>query len=623
MIKSENILFFKKNPLIDLEKLNKYDEKEIESFKIADSKSGDKYLYYRNGKEEINVTSSYDPLREGQKIVEGHKNMDSFSHVLFLGTGLGYQIEYFSEKYPGIEFSIYEPSEEIFYIYSSNKIIPTNKLFEIGIGNEKSNIEKFILKMIAKIRHGLLIIEIPSYKNIFKDFYDNFMSVFKQIINDKRSTMFVNYGYQKKWIINSLVNFPKVLNSKNILMAKDKDIFKNKPAILAAAGPSINDEKENLRKIIDEDKAYVFSIGSTIDFFLNHGMKPDVSTVYDPTNLILLDFKKVLEENINDIPLIFGSSCGYELVEHYPGPLLHMIISQDTTSRFFLNSVEKEMIEGIIDAPTIAIITLQLLHKLGFDPIILVGQNLAVRGDRFYADGIEDYDIMKRRKVIEVNEDYMKVPSVDGDFVYTTPAFNGMRKNMETLLSVMKERKIINSTQGGAHIEGTEFIPLSQVMEDYLSVSVEKIKIDSVETSNYDIKTLQERQNILRKSEEKLDDLFAKAIGILKKIRKLFRNQNYQELENEYKKIENTFTEISKNEFYNIYILPMNRVFYDFLIMELAEVKREKNKLKKAEMVIKTFSDYTYICTEDKRKLKSIYENIDTSISDYLDKRGE
>ena len=51
-----------------------------------------------------------------------------------------------------------------------------------------------------------------------------------------------------------------------------------------------------------------------------------------------------------------------------------MITSQDTVSNYYLKDVEGKAINIVQDAPSIAVVTVQLLYQLGFSTIILVGQ---------------------------------------------------------------------------------------------------------------------------------------------------------------------------------------------------------------------------------------------------------
>lgn len=75
--------------------------------------------------------------------------------------------------------------------------------------------------------------------------------------------------------------------------------------------------------------------------------------------------------------MVFGSSVGFETLENYPSKMAHFITNQDYISTNILkhNSIEK--IEAVKDSPSIAIITLQILNFLKFNPIILVGQTFS------------------------------------------------------------------------------------------------------------------------------------------------------------------------------------------------------------------------------------------------------
>ncbi len=67
-----------------------------------------------------------------------------------------------------------------------------------------------------------------------------------------------------------------------------------------------------------------------------HDIYPDAATTYDPGKFNHNVFTKIKEEGIADIPMIFGSSVGYETIMNYPGNKYHMITSQDTVSAYYL-----------------------------------------------------------------------------------------------------------------------------------------------------------------------------------------------------------------------------------------------------------------------------------------------
>ncbi len=100
----------------------------------------------------------------------------------------------------------------------------------------------------------------------------------------------------------------------------------------------------------------------------------------------------------------------------------------------------------VYDAPTIAVVTLQLLYELGFNRIILVGQNLAYRGKKRHSEGI-DYSRDLTDKEVEKG---IYVKDVYGEDILTNLGFNSMRQQMEAYIKAFPNLKVINTTKGGA-----------------------------------------------------------------------------------------------------------------------------------------------------------------------------
>src|SRR5690606_34518616 len=187
------------------------------------------------------------------------------------------------------------------------------------------------------------------------------------------------------------------LSTLNILADK-KHVFQDKPVLLVAAGPSLADEYDNLRYIKEHGLAYIFAVGSANRALIANEILPDAVVTYDPQEHNYQVFQPMYEKHIDTIPMIYGTSVGYETLEYYQGPKLHFITSQDSITPYFAkNTITKSDI--VDDSFSVAIITLQLLLKMNAGPIILVGQNFAFRDNLFYAK-----DIQRGDKSAEVQE---------------------------------------------------------------------------------------------------------------------------------------------------------------------------------------------------------------------------
>lgn len=106
---------------------------------------------------------------------------------------------------------------------------------------------------------------------------------------------------------------------------------------------------------------------------------------------------------------------GYETVQKYPGPMMHFMVGGDYFSSFLLKRLNDTPVDFVNPAKSIAIITLQLLYKLGCNPIILAGQNFAYSQDRTYAQGMAFNNELSTTHM----EQAIVVKDVEGNDVYT------------------------------------------------------------------------------------------------------------------------------------------------------------------------------------------------------------
>lgn len=459
----------------------------------------------------------------------------------------------------------------------------------------------------------------PIYGKVFPEEYNKFFTRFKEIIKGTRSSIHTNLAFQKRWIINSMKNLKEVLNTPNILIEK-KGQFKGKPAILVAAGPSLNEEIENIRYIKENGLAYIFSVGSAINTLIHNNIYPDALTSYDPKvgNQKVIEIVK--DKDIKEIPIIFGSSIGYETIENYPSDMYHMITSQDTVSNYFLRNKDNENIGLVQDAPSIAVVTLQLLYTLGFNCVILVGQNLAFRGKERHSEGISYSK--------EVSEEEMEkgiwIKDVYDNEILTNEGFNRMRHQMEYYIKHLPNIEVINTTKGGAHIEGTKFIELKEIINHNLKERVVEENWLDGNNTNYDKEYLELQLKKMDRAYENALKINKEYNNILRKIEKAINNRNFKQAENLYIKLDKQLRKVEGNDFYKTFTLPMNRVQYKILADSIDSLNEVKEPYEKGLKIVGSFRGFISVCVNDINMIEPIYEEMKESINQYVKKsRGD
>lgn len=611
MILIDNINILKSSYPDIWDQIKQFEDKENRLLtEIEETRNGDKTLAITKDDRKVYLHSKYNPIREAETIVESLSNIDENTNIIFYGTGLGYHIQLILEEYKDIKYYIYEPVPEILYAFLSNvniKKLKPNRLMGISTNFDGNSIDKFV----DRNRDKITIVELPSHKQNFIGENSIFNRMMLNAVKDKRNSLAANYKFQRRWIINSMKNLKEVLSTPNIIVEKAGQ-FKGKTAIIAAAGPSLNDEIENLRYIKENGLAYILSVGSAINTLIHNNIYPDAACTYDPMVFNQNVFKTTKEKGISEIPMIFGSSVGYETLENYPGDKYHMITSQDTVAGYFLKDEAGKDINIVQDAPTIAVVTLQLLYTLGFSNIILVGQNLAYRGKERHSEGVS-YSWKVTDKEIENG---LWVKDVYGNEILTNEGYNSMRQQIELYIKLLPNINVINTTKGGAHIEGAGFKELKEVMDTILNEKiVEENWLDGNKTA-YDIEHLKSQFRKMDKSYDNALKINKEYISILNKILKAIENRNYSQAENLYVKLDKQLRKLENNDFYKTFILPMNRVQYKILADSIDSLNEEKNPVEKGKRIVDSFRGFMDICDKDIEIIEPIYYEMKECIKD-------
>jgi len=590
-------------------------EKDLDLERLVISQSKSKVLtanYKLNENQEMMIHSSYDPIREAERLIKSHaEDLKAGTHVLFYGAGLGYHIEKFHELYPNLTYSIYEPLPEVLFKVSSEIKLERficEKMKGFYLDRHDQETEEYLQEFQTENRNIHLIV-LPSYENIAKEKKERFLEKIKVVILNRRSSLYTTANFQSRWIINSIVNFKKVLQTPNMICDLDSSEFQGKPAVIVSAGPSLAEDIEYIRYIKEKQLAYVFSVGSAVNTLLSYNIRPDAVFTYDPGEQNHLVFDKMVKQNINDIPMIFGSSVGYETLDCYKGPKVHFITSQDRTSLYLLEDqldIENDL---ILDSPSIAVMTFQILNKLGASPIIFAGQNLGYLYDRLYSKGIEYEHISSEIDRDELANALVTL-DVYGNEIKTNIGFNYMRESIESFAKASKKGTFINTTKGGAAIEGIPFKPITEVIEEILKRPVGINHWWSKE-NKYKKNLLQGKRTDLKQSIKDFYIIIEKLDKWLQTIKRGTQLKSKLQVDQSLIAFDHIYAELLENLYYKNFIGFSIRVHVEYITNEIRRINQEPDSFIKAIEITKSFGNFIKQCnTAGKEIEKYIKANI-------------
>lgn len=549
--------------------------------------------------------SKYNPEIEINRILEKEVKGSKTPYFLFIGIGTGLQIKKALESFPDAHYTIVEPKIELLVAYFQFK--DTYKfnwrncddlIIDWGDLENKSD-------LINQFNNDMTQIILPTYKQLFKKDIEVLYEKIKSDLENTVNELSVNSHFQKRWTINSIKNSNAVLKTTNFL-ENARPILNNQPVLLVSAGPSLTQDIELIRKIKNEGRAYIIAVGSAGVALIEEGIIPDLLFSYDPKEQNQMITQKIKNRNL-EIPLIFGSTIGYETIENYPGAMSHFITSQDLYGQYVFETPSYEIIQ---DAPSIAVITINILLHLNCSPIILAGQNLGFVDNKRYAKSVK-YTDSPEDSIVETTSTMIKTLDVSGNLINTDKTFEQMKMAMENTIAYYNlDTPIINTTKNGAAIKGTVYKPLEEVMETYLleKNKVSKEKLKSIFLNNIVNKTYNSNNAKLVKDLEILKIYFEKIENCIKKILTIYDTRVFTKLNKAFIDFDRAFNRILDNKAYIIFIFPMCRNQASFFVTNKTKVMEIKQPIKKVEKFIEVYVPYFKIL---QKAFNEVYELID------------
>ncbi|GAF67094.1 hypothetical protein BTS2_4003 [Bacillus sp. TS-2] len=583
MVKEQNVKFLSRNfpqfnLLLEQEKISTFNHLEV-----VNSKSGLPTVQYIEANQKQYIHSAYHPEREAKQLIESYRKelelAEKYEHVLFYGCGFGYHIKAFQQEHPHLIYSIIEPELAVFQLFIEQNhfkdvLKKSRNLFISNQENQGQELEQFLASNQVLTKKTLIIAH-PAYQRIWTKKYEQFLKISKKSLQDYSLNLYTTNKYSSRWLLNSLMNLPETLKTPNILDGSYRKYFEGLPLLIVSAGPSLKYEYENLKKIKEKGMAYIFAVGSANKALLKEGIVPDAICTYDPQEVNQYAFDELNRQTELSIPLIYGTSVGFETVERYRGPKLHMITNQDSITPYYLYP-KNTSFDVIEDAPTIASVTLQLAAKLGSDPIVFVGQNLGYLDEEIYAEGIKSDEQTNRVKQnINLEKGKNVTLNVEGKEMKTSPSFLSMKQNLEYYISRYPGRKFINTTIGGAQIEGTSYLKLGSLIQNLFNKQVKKF-IDYKHTIDY-----QSVNNNLKNIESSIAE-YNKLVNKLERHMNEYRGTELKQQKKTERKLMQDLDKLLKLDAMFVYFRPMEILAFNQMLKKIGELKENHNLLEEA-----------------------------------------
>lgn len=439
-----------------------------------------------------------DPLDKAKNQVDLIDAKEDTSLVVIMGLGLGYHAEHLERRF-SCPIIVFEPNLDIAATTLSQRPLPLKRTVVC------TEIPQLLVHTQARLQftdRKIVVAAIKEYQHLFPEIFSKFkQSVYQAIANAQilENTTAIR---SMDWIYHAAKNVPKAADKPTIECLGDR--FKMRPGILVSAGPSLDTNIHQLKAA--QGHALILAVNAAAKPLEKAGIKADIIAVVEG-----LDLRAQLDgiSWLKDTSLAPTLNCFpgfFDLKAKYLFPIADFSIA---ASDWFSKAYKwRQMPSG----GSVACTAFSMLYSLGCDPIILIGQDLAYTKGKSYAKSTTygaqamHFDSNSNRlKMVETERnttietlrkegglallDNMEAVEVDAwglkGKVYTAQMFNLFNTWFETAAtSWAKDRTLINATEGGAHIDGFEEIPLAKALEIHCTTPIDKEQLIDDAVSN-------------------------------------------------------------------------------------------------------------------------------------------
>ncbi len=436
-----------------------------EDFEVYEAESKDVIISYQG----LALDDIYDPIRVAKTNwnLNVTKTPSKYDIVVVFGLGLGYL---FKRAYINCDSRIllFEPEINILrYVLEYvdfSEIISEDRVF---ITNEKKEALSFLTEKYLS-DDNLFFLFPEAYAQLSTQIMSDFTNDIVEICNLKKMDVNTIKKMAKKWTMHTLNNLTRIQNSRPLSWLKDR--YKGKTALIAAAGPSLADNIEQIKK--NRDKFIIFSVNRAAPTLYKNGIKPDF-VLFADVNSVNDNIKDIVEElkTTNIIADLRANSQVYSTFEN----ILTYFSKNDLIAQN-INNVSGNSFSLLETAGTATAQSYYAARLLGMTDIIFVGLDLVFKDNVIYADGKTVSSINDGKISIDNSKNYIKslvtVKDLNGNEVKTRDDYALFIRQFEEIFEADSVANVYNVSDFAAFIKGMQYTSFDKIITSANNVEI-------------------------------------------------------------------------------------------------------------------------------------------------------
>lgn len=247
--------------------------------------------------------------------------------------------------------------------------------------------------------------------------------------------------------------------------------FKGVPALLVSAGPSLDQELQELRKA--HDRFLILAVDAAVKPLLSSGITPHFTTSIERSNLWQKAFWKGLPKDLKT-NLVCYPVVHPEVLDLYPGPM-RMVYRNYSYYAYFENNWPKGILHS---GGSTAHLAHRLAHYMGCSEIILVGIDSSYEPSKENKDlfrshcnkvGYEDWSSFKSLEDFHLKSNHMpafEAEANDGSKVWTNQTYYQWIKEFSEEIGSLNT-KVTTTSAKGVKGYAIDYKPFKDIIDSY------------------------------------------------------------------------------------------------------------------------------------------------------------
>lgn len=355
----------------------------IEIVDTRDKKNNLKTIKYKDKF----LHSPYNPLKEAEEELKKYPDCNKYESIIIFGLGMGYILDALENKLHNKNIKIigieYEKNFQ-YFIKGKQYNNPVTFIFH----EDRDRVCSFLFEHFNKIPlKKILFIELKPLIEINIDYYQYIKEKIKTWLQQKVADLTTTVYFNEQWLFNSFIN---LYNLKNFILINElKNRFIHKTALLVSSGPTAEEDINFIKNF----KGYIFCLPPSVNYLLKNNVSPDFIILGDSNFNNIYHLKKAFKLNLL---LMTDLSVHYSLLSKWNGSLI--LFNYNIPGFEYIYNRLK--IDYIPQGGTIASSAITIMKYMGFNKILLCGQDFAYKDYKLHikGSGYELYHLYRNTK---------------------------------------------------------------------------------------------------------------------------------------------------------------------------------------------------------------------------------